>query len=182
MDGLNRHAKLILCEKCYPIYNTQIEPTITAMLDEFFFDWQGVEANVRFILAKYSGAFKKRPYAFDVGLDESLGEYAEYLDVAIYDEIRRCGFSKMVAILKNRGIIKRDFSTLLFKTAERRNRLHRYKASIPESDRILFFWVHQYLQHLAIRLMDESLADQVENMLDTIEEKSKLLLAELEKS
>jgi hypothetical protein len=79
---LNRHAKLVLCEKCYPVYNRQIEPTVIAMLDEFFHDWQGVEANVRFMLAKYSGAFKSRPYLFDVGLDDPLEEYA--------DSIPRC--------------------------------------------------------------------------------------------
>ena len=54
LEGLSNIVNYYLCDKCKPC----IEPTIKAMLAEFFHDWQGIEMETRFLLAKGLGVYK----------------------------------------------------------------------------------------------------------------------------
>lgn len=182
LDSLGKNAELNLCERCQPVYRAVIEPTVKAMLDEFFFDWQGVETHVRFILAKTLGAFKKRPYLLDIGKEEPLEGLADSIDIKLYDKIRRKWFSTMVDDLKHLGIIGPNLHALLLETAKRRNKVHRYMTPIPESDRVLFYWVNQFVWNIQNYMMDESLAQtHLPDLLKTLEIRSQAMLAEIEK-
>jgi hypothetical protein len=45
LDDLRQIADLVLCEKCRPLYVAQIEPTVKAMLSEFFPNFMNEEAD-----------------------------------------------------------------------------------------------------------------------------------------
>lgn len=181
LDELKLIAEMNLCDNCRKLYAALIEPTVKAMVSEFFHDWQGVEANVRFILAYNSGAFKKRPYPFDIGKEESLEPFAADIDLEVYNGIRELKFSEMVYELQLRGIIKENLHGLLMEIARRRNKLDRHKVAIPEIDRILFSKVHQLLWRWSLWLMDEDFQNQTEGLIESIESESGIVLAELKK-
>jgi hypothetical protein len=181
LDELKLIAEMNLCVNCRKLYAALIEPPVKAMISEFFHDWQGVEANVRFILAYNADAFKKRPYPFDIGKEESLEPFAADIDLDAYNGIRDLKFSEMVYELQLRDIIKKNLHGLLMEIARRRNQIHHHKVEIPEIDRILFSKVHQLLWRWSLWLMDEVFHSQMEGLIESIESESNIILAELKK-
>ena len=164
LEELQQIVMSHLCDKCRPLYGPLIEPTIIEMLSEFFFDWQGIEAETRFILEWSVGAFKKRPYLFDSDWGEDLTVLSDEIDVELYECVRRMSFGRQVSKLKERSVIGPELDSLLRYVARRRNRIHKYKVSIPEDDRTLFFAVHNLMKHFSHKLQNPITASDQEQL------------------
>jgi hypothetical protein len=174
---------LNLCDKCKQIYPSQIEPTVKAMLSEFFYDWQGIEAETRFLLAKGLGAYKQNGnYLIDTDWEEDLNPFAEQIDVEKYDWIRHLFFGRVVGELWKNGLIGPELYSLLGEVARRRNRIHRYRAELSEQDRIIFYYVHGLLQHFSIRVRDPNFEPELsdyQKLKEAVDRHAKALMEKI---
>ena len=183
LEGLSNIVNYYLCDKCKPLYKPCIEPTIKAMLAEFFHDWQGIEMETRFLLAKGLGVYKiEGRYVIDSEWEDDLSSFSDQIDVEKYDWIRHLFFGRLISELKKNNLIGQELFTLLDEVAKRRNRLHRYKAEISEQDRIIFYWVNGLLQNFALRVREPRLEPELsdyQKLMNAVDRHAKALLEKI---
>lgn len=139
-DEINKLAELNLCERCRPIYKAMIEPNIRRMTETALQDWARVESTVKGMCLRHMG-ISKLPNGMVEEIDESDLKSAEFLiDIEKYKKFKY-EYSRFAARLKylhDNGIVGDNLNTLLKKTSQRRNNIHKPSSKMLDGDRILY--------------------------------------------
>lgn len=161
IEDIRGTAKLNLCDRCYPVYTSLIEPNFKGILDEFFHDWQEVEALVFGMVLKHAGAIK-RPTEFILEIDErDLPKFVDNIDADIYKHVKHeyRYFKDQLKYLHDNGVIGPKLRDYIIQVQKRRNKVHRYKQSISDTERILFYLASQALQHIQSGMVRPDMSD-----------------------
>ena len=159
-----------------------IEPTVKAMLEEYLYDWQGIESLVRGMVLNHLGAFDGYQM-FLLDFDEKPREgLAKFLDLNIYDDFKKSypRFPHRIQYLRKHGLIGDNLYKLLEDLNDRRNKIHRYKTGFPENLRVAFNYAYSWLHYLQMFSKDSGFnEDYKARMRESIEKSAEHLLDKL---
>jgi hypothetical protein len=142
------------------------------MNDEFLHDWQSVESTVFGLILKHAGAIKKPNSFFNQIDEETLDQFAEFIDAEIYWKIKgKYGhFKDQLKYLVDNGVIGQNLREFIWKVSRRRGaKVHGYKQSITDMERPLFALANQLLLHIQFCVCDTGITEaqrkrQIEKM------------------
>lgn len=139
LKSLRRNAEKNLCEDCYKIYKTLLEPTIRRFLVKPLEDWSEVESLVTRIVMKHKSVFKDDDLIF-ISLGEDSEQFTDKVDVEAFREIKyKWSFKWKICYLHKQEILGNASYKFLDKMREIRNRIHEiWLYEFAEEDLALF--------------------------------------------
>ena len=148
LEQLRRDVKLNLCDKCYQVYLSFIEPGIRELIITRLDDMKSMESIITQMVMIHKGVFKTDMIFISIGKwDDKLHE-----DVHkdLFYEIKKWRFKRKIDYLKKVLILPESCYTLIDKARDRRNLIHEHPLvyTFTDEDLDLFSQAHNVSANL----------------------------------
>lgn len=176
LEQLRLDAELNLCEKCYGVYLSFIEPNIRELIVKRLDDWRSTESDITQMVMKHRGVFKTDVWIIFIG--EWDDKYHEDVDKDLFYKTKKWPVWKKIKYLKNNELLPEACYRLLDKARERRNMIHEdplvYRFTDKDLD--LFSQAHN-VSAILLQVMRTNLPEDIqERMIKNCETASKRYL------
>jgi len=183
LEILRSVAKLNLCERCFQIYLTLIEPTAKEFLLVPLSDWGEIESNISWMALKSKGVFKKeKTLVLELDEDESGEGLSEVVDVEALREIQKMGVMKKASYLHKQGILKASSFKLLIKLSKIRNKLHKYAYRFTEKEFELFSHAKPLFTSLGFAVLWTRDQNRLNQIIEGVDKQAEKLISQIEES
>jgi len=184
LEILRSVAKLNLCERCFQIYLSLIEPTAKEFLLAPLSDWGEIESNITWMTLKSKGVFKRENHIVVELDEEESGEgYSEIIDVDALRKIQQeWGFMKKARHLYEQGILKPFSFKLLIKLSKIRNKLHKYAYRFTEKEFELFSQAKPLFTSLGFAVLWTKDQNRLKRIVEDVDKQAEKLIAQIEES
>ena len=122
LEQLRRNVKLNVCDKCYQVYLSFIEPGIRKLILTRLNDMRSMESNITQMVMIHKGVFKTDMVFISIGKWDD--KFHEEVDRDLFYKIKKWGFKKKIDYLKKMLTLPESCYTLIDKARERRNLIH----------------------------------------------------------
>ena len=122
LEQLRRNVKLNVCDKCYQVYLSFIEPGIRKLILTRLNDMRSMESNITQMVMIHKDVFKTDVIFVSIGKWDD--KFHEDVHKDLFYKIKKWGFKKKIDYLKKMLILPESCYALIDKARERRNLIH----------------------------------------------------------